>query len=201
MGWSAKQYTKFEDERTRPVRDLVAAIPDGNIRLAVDLGCGPGNSTEVLAARFSDAKIIGMDNDEDMIKAARKRLPELQFDLADIETWDSAEPLDVILANAVFQWVPHHDVLFPHLIDRLTDGGSLAVQMPDNQDEPSHRIMRETAADGPWADKLASAKRTARNSAEWYYEHLRPLCSKSRYLAHDLSSSIGGRRRSHCRMV
>ena len=98
--WSAKQYSAFENERTRPVRDLVAALPNENVGLAVDLGCGPANSTEVLAARYPDAELIGMDNSEDMIEAARKRLPGLRFELADIAAWNPPESYDVILANA-----------------------------------------------------------------------------------------------------
>lgn len=106
MTWSAKQYTTFEQERTRPVRDLVAAIPDlpgRAVRLAVDLGCGPGNSTEVLAQRFPGATMTGLDNSEDMLDAARKRLPGTAFCLADIATWQPDQPQDVILANASLQ--------------------------------------------------------------------------------------------------
>ena len=175
MSWSATQYTKFEDERTRPVKDLLAAIPTVKVAAAVDIGCGPGNSTERLAARFPDAVVTGLDSSGDMIEAARKRLPHIRFESGDILTWRNAGPFDVILANAVLQWVPDHVSLLPALVGRLAPGGSLAVQMPDNLDEPAHRIMRETAADGPWADKLAGAykSRAARQGATWYYRLLR----------------------------
>ena len=116
--WSAKQYTAFEAERTRPVRDLVAALPNRAAKTAIDLGCGPGNSTEVLAAAFPDAKVTGLDNSPDMIAAARKRLPQIQFELADLTSWSDPGPFDVILSNAVMQWVPGHDVLFPRLVSR-----------------------------------------------------------------------------------
>ncbi|HUZ65929.1 MAG TPA: trans-aconitate 2-methyltransferase [Acetobacteraceae bacterium] len=175
MGWSATQYTKFEDERTRPVRDLLANIPAANVAAAVDIGCGPGNSTELLLARFPDALVTGLDSSADMIGAARKRLPHIRFEIDDIATWRSPGPFDVILANAVLQWVPDHAALLPALIARLAPGGSLAVQMPDNLDEPAHRLMREIAADGPWANKLAGATkaRAARHGADWYYRALR----------------------------
>jgi trans-aconitate 2-methyltransferase len=178
--WSANQYVAFEDERTRPVRDLVAAIPNQMIRTAVDIGCGPGNSTEVLLGRYPGASITGMDSSDDMIEAARKRLPDVQFALADISAWNDPGPYDVILANAVLQWVPDHASLFPALVQKLTPGGTLAVQMPDNLEEPAHRLMRETAANGPWAGKLAAASnaRAARASTHWYYELLRPHCSR-----------------------
>jgi trans-aconitate 2-methyltransferase len=92
MSWSASQYMKFEDERTRPVRDLVAAIPTTQALRAVDLGCGPGNSTEVLLARYPTASLTGIDSAEDMIRAARERLPGVSFELADIGTWQTSGP-------------------------------------------------------------------------------------------------------------
>jgi trans-aconitate 2-methyltransferase len=179
MNWSAKQYAIFEDERTRPVRDLVSALPDIEARAIVDLGCGPGNSTEVLAARFPDAAISGLDNSPDMIEAARRRLPRAQFSVGRIEGWTDAGPFDVILANAVLHWIPNHRTLLPELVARLVTRGALAIQMPDNLDVPAHQLMREVAADGPWAEMLAaaSAARTPIESANWYYEVLYPICS------------------------
>jgi trans-aconitate 2-methyltransferase len=180
MSWSARQYLAFEDERTRPARDLLAAVPPIQARRVVDIGCGPGNSTELLAARFPDAIVTGLDSSPDMIEAARARLPQVRFELISIESWDEPGPFDVILANAVLQWVTRHDALFPSLVMKLTPGGSLAVQMPDNLDEPAHRLMRELAVDGPWAGKLAAAatRRTRMASADWYYGLLRECCGR-----------------------
>ena len=174
MSWSATQYARFESERTRPVRDLLANIPTRTVAAAVDIGCGPGNSTEQLLARFPDSTVTGLDSSPDMIDAARQRLPHIRFEKGDIATWRNANPFDVILANAVLQWVPDHASLLPALIAKLTPNGSLAVQMPDNLDEPAHRLMREIAADGPWAGKLAGASnaRAFRRGAEWYYRLL-----------------------------
>ncbi|WP_330208309.1 trans-aconitate 2-methyltransferase [Pseudomonas sp. Z13] len=177
MTWSAKQYSMFEQQRTRPVRDLVAAIPDGDVRSAVDLGCGPGNSTEVLAERFAQAVVTGMDSSDDMLVDARKRLPALNFELADIGAWNPAQTFDVILANASLQWLPDHATLYPHLVDQLTPGGTLAVQTPDNLDEPAHKLAREVAADGPWATKIGAVKRNARHTASYYFELLSKHCS------------------------
>ena len=89
MIWSAKQYVAFEDERTRPVRDLLAALPDIDARSVADIGCGPGNSTEVLAARFPHAQISGIDSSPDMIAAARQRLPAANFALEDVQNWSA----------------------------------------------------------------------------------------------------------------
>jgi trans-aconitate 2-methyltransferase len=181
MSWTAqyaKQYIGFEDERTRPVQDLVAGVPLRDARVAIDLGCGPGNSTEVLAARFPGAVISGLDSSADMIVAARKRLPDLQFEVGGIQDWDSPGPYDVILANASLQWVPDHAKLYPRLVSKVAAGGALAVQTPDNLDEPAHRLMREVAAAGPWAAKLSGVERTARENAAWYYALLRPHCTR-----------------------
>ena len=176
--WQAKQYVLFENERTRPVRDLLAAVPATDVRSAVDLGCGPGNSTETLAAHAPGAAISGLDSSADMIAAARQRLPQFRFDVSDISTWDTTGPYDLILANAVLQWVPDHERVFPSLVSRLALGGSLAVQMPDNLDEPAHHLLREIAAHGPWAHKLKGVERTLRYGADWYYDLLKPLCAR-----------------------
>jgi trans-aconitate 2-methyltransferase len=180
MSWSAKQYVAFEDERARPVRDLLSALPDIPARRVIDPGCGPGNSTELLAARFPGAAVSGIDSSPDMIAAAARRLPQVQFAIGDIETWKDPGPFDVILANAVLHWVPDHSTLLPALIARLASGGGLAIQMPDNLDVPAHRLMRKIAENGPWAMVLAEASksRTPLASAEGYYDLLRPLCAR-----------------------
>lgn len=174
MNWSPTQYSKFEEERNRPIRDLLAQIPNQAVSRAADLGCGPGNSTELLQQRFPEASILGMDSSPDMVEAARKRLPGLQFEVADLATWGNSGPFDLLLANAVLQWLPDHATLLPALLERLAPGGSLAVQVPDNLDEPAHRLMREIASEGPWAQKLvrASEARSSRHSASWYYQTL-----------------------------
>jgi len=175
----------FEDERTRPVRDLLAAVPGTEARHAVDLGCGPGNSTEVLARRFPGAQVRGIDSSPDMIAAARKRLPQVEFEVAAIGDWlrepaAAARPFDLILANAVLHWVPDHAALFAELAARLGPGGSLAVQMPDNLAEPAQRLMREIALEGPWSRKLANLgePRVPIESGEWYYRLLRSSCAR-----------------------
>jgi trans-aconitate 2-methyltransferase len=179
MSWSAAQYVKFEDERTRPARDLVARIPNAAVATAADIGCGPGNSTELLRERYPHADIVGVDSSPDMIEAARKRLPGVAFEVADIRQWEPEWPFDVILANAALQWIPEHETLLPGLIATLSPGGSLAVQTPDNLDEPSHRLMREIAAAGPWAAKLkdAAKARAGRHGPEWYFRLLRAHAS------------------------
>jgi len=165
------------------VRDLVAAIPNRDPKTAIDLGCGPGNSTEVLADAFPEASITGIDNSSDMIAAARKRLPSIRFELADIVAWSEQTrsdegPFDLIFSNAVFQWVEGHEILFPRFLKRLTQGGNLAIQMPDNADVPAHRAMREIAKQDRWAEKLAGVSRPARHDVLFYYDLLKPQCER-----------------------
>lgn len=173
MRWDAGQYLRFEAERTRPVHDLLARVP-GPVERAVDLGCGPGNSTEVLAARFPDAVVEGIDSSLEMITAAQARLPGLRFSVADLAVW-RGEGQDLLLANAVLQWLPDHAALLPRLLSALRPGGWLAVQMPDNANEPSHRLMREVSLAGPWAERQAGARAAfgGRRRAEDYFDILR----------------------------
>ena len=182
MAWSATQYSQFEDERTRAVRDLLAAVPARPVRHATDLGCGPGNSTEVLLQRYPDAQVTALDSDPDMIDKARERkrlcIPRVRTVIADIAGWTAPEPQDLILANASLQWVPDHASLYPHLVRQLSEGASLAVQTPDNLDEPAHRQLREIASQGPWAAKFADLQLPPRHGAAFYYDLLSPLCAR-----------------------
>ena len=180
--WSAGQYTRFEAERTRPVRDLLAAVPARPDRVlrAVDLGCGPGNSTAALIERYPAAVVTGLDGSADMLDAACRRLPGIGFVRGDIAAWRAETPYDLILSNAALQWVPDHATLLPRLAAMLAPGGSLAVQMPDNHDEPTHALMRAVAAEAPWADVLAgtAAARTPIGRPDWYYGLLRRVCAR-----------------------
>jgi trans-aconitate 2-methyltransferase len=175
--WDPALYRRYEDERTRPARDLLARVPHEAPGRVVDLGCGPGNSTELLVARWPDAKVTGLDNSESMLGSARERLPSVDFVHADIATWRSARPVDVLYANAALQWVAEHRELLPRLMQQLAPGGALAVQMPDNLEEPSHRAMREVAKRAPFAAALgdAAGERSRILAASEYYELLAPL--------------------------
>jgi len=178
--WNPALYTRFEDERTRPAAELLARIPLESPRTAVDLGCGPGNSTELLMKRWPGAQVIGTDNSPAMIEAARQRLPDGAFELSDIADWRASEPVDVVFANASLQWIPGHDALFPRLVESLAPGGVLAVQMPDNLDEPTHRLMRETAADPRFAEAIGPADKLRARilPAVAYYDLLAPLADE-----------------------
>ena len=171
--WDAALYRRFEDQRTRPARDLLAAVPLAAARHVVDLGCGPGNSTELLRNRFPDADVLGIDTSAAMLTSARERLPGCRFDAGDIAEWAPAEPPDLIYANAALHWVGSHETLIPRLLSLLAPGGVLAFQVPANREEPSHRLMREVAAAGPWAKRVADAgERMGVLPAVGYYDLL-----------------------------
>jgi trans-aconitate 2-methyltransferase len=177
--WSARQYLKFEDERTRPPRDLVAQIPLRAPRRIVDLGCGPGNSTELLVERFPQSEIVGLDSSPDMLRKARERLPQCTFIEADIATWQPEPGTDVIFGNAVMQWLPDHPAIMRRLLEALPPNGVLAIQMPDNTREPALRFQREVGESGPWKDhpEVKAAPRDDLPSPEDFYDLLKPVAT------------------------
>jgi len=148
--WNADQYLKFADERTRPCRDLLAAIDLPSVHQLIDLGCGPGNSTTALADRWPGAEITGLDNASSMIGVAENAQPQHRWMVREIAEWamNERDQFDLVFSNAALQWVPDHASLYPRLIDRVRPGGALAVQIPANSDALPHRLMRELAPSG-----------------------------------------------------
>ncbi|KAI1717518.1 methyltransferase domain-containing protein [Ditylenchus destructor] len=178
--WKPDLYCSFEAERTRPSEELLRRVTSivTNPKLVTDLGCGPGNSTELLAKAFSNASILGTDTSEAMLEKARKRLPACTFQQSDIGAWKPDRLQDIIFANASLQWVRNHDVTFPQLFDYVAENGVLAVQMPDNHDEHTQRIIREMANLDQWKEKLSKC-----------YEEYEVLMSPTQY--YDLLSAKG----------
>jgi trans-aconitate 2-methyltransferase len=176
--WSPDLYRRFEDERTRPARDLLAQVPLYAPRKVVDMGCGPGNSTELLVERWPEAEVVGLDSSPAMLEQARARLPGVRFASADATNWLPEADTDLVFANAIYQWVPEHLAVLPDVLGAMGEGGTLAVQMPDNIGEPSHRLMRDVAADGPWQATLQDAARAPLPPPRAYYDALRPFASR-----------------------
>lgn len=141
--WNASQYLKFNTQRTQPAQDLAMRVKDLKPKTVADIGCGPGNSTAVLAAAFPDSDILGIDSSPSMIEKAKKEHPNLKFMLCDALSLPGR--YDLLFSNACLQWIPDHAILIPALMDKLTDGGVLAVQMPMNGEEPLFRLISETA--------------------------------------------------------
>jgi trans-aconitate 2-methyltransferase len=181
MAWSAAQYLKFEDERTRPAADLLAQVPaDLRAGTVYDLGCGPGNSTELLVRRFPGRGVRGVDSAADMLRAARERLPGVDFVECDLAKWQPPDPAALLFANAVFQWLPDHVALMARLMDGLRPGGMLAVQMPDNLSEPSHLLMEESAQASPWKNAFAEGtpRRKPLPAPTAYFDALGPKAAR-----------------------
>lgn len=173
--WDAGTYLRFGNERTQPALDLVARIGLSAPGSIVDLGCGPGNSTAILKARWPEAAVTGLDSDGDMLATARRDHPGIEFAPADIAEWRPVERCDLVFSNAALQWVGDHDRLLPRLFDAVAPGGALAVQMPRNHDFQTHAVMRQVAAEGPWAERLAGARDPSPvRPPEFYYDCLAP---------------------------
>ena len=175
--WDSGIYNRFEDERNRPSVDLLGRVRNGRRRRVVDLGCGSGLSTANLAAAYKDSEIIGIDNSETMLAAARARLPACRFIQQNIVGWRDPDA-DLVFANAVFHWIPNHIGALARLAGDLPPSGALAVQMPDNEAEPSHRLMREIAARPAFREKLAEAggRRETIGAFADYDDALSPHC-------------------------
>src|SRR5262245_61353640 len=180
--WDAGQYLRFADERTRPCRELAARVALPAPRQVIDLGCGPGNSTQVVVERWPDADLTGLDSSTEMIDTARQSSVKCRWQVMDIGRWaeTNALPVDVVFSNAALQWVPDHATIFPKLLQQVAPGGALAVQMPNNIDAPAHRVARELAASDKWRDRFpAGGVRIWHvHEAEFYYDRLAPHAAR-----------------------
>jgi trans-aconitate 2-methyltransferase len=156
--WDPGQYQRFADERSRPFYDLLARVGADQPGVVVDLGCGPGNLTADLARRWPGAAVRGIDSSPEMIEAARQwARPPLSFDLADVREWTPETAVDVLVSNAVLQWVPGHLDLLPRWAGWLSPDGWLAFQVPGNFDQPPHAAIREMAGSARWRPLIGTA--------------------------------------------
>jgi trans-aconitate 2-methyltransferase len=174
MSWNPETYLQFAGPRTRPAADLLARVPLMAPARVIDLGCGPGNSTALLAARWPKARLEGLDSSPAMLDEARASGVPADWVLADLATWSPAAPYDLIYSNATFQWLEDQEHLLPRLMVSVVPGGVFAFQVPVNFHAPSHALMREVAADSRWADRMAAVRGVGFHTAEDYYDLLRP---------------------------
>jgi trans-aconitate 2-methyltransferase len=175
--WNPTQYLAFADERARPALDLIARIPVRTPRLIHDVGCGPGNSTALLAAAFPDAKLTGVDSSHAMIAKAKATVRKASFIVGDVTQWSPNPKADIVFSNALFQWVPEHGRHLARILEAMKPGAALAVQMPDTLMEQSHVQMAKTAARPEFSAKLAQAvkARAPLLSAQGYHQILQPM--------------------------
>ncbi|MGH1561873.1 methyltransferase domain-containing protein [Mumia sp. DW29H23] len=151
--WDPTLYLAYESERARPFLDLVARVPIAP-RTIVDLGCGPGHLSAVLRARWPEATITGVDSSPEMVAQALRENADAstRYEQGDIAAWAPPEPVDLVVSNAAFQWVPDQLEVVPRLRDHVAPGGVLAFQVPDNHHEPNHTLLREIAGRAPYAE-------------------------------------------------
>jgi trans-aconitate 2-methyltransferase len=175
--WDPNQYRQFGDERSRAFYELINRIGATAPQTVADIGCGPGELTVDLCRRWPSADVVGVDSSPEMIAAAEQVLaaagsaggPRLRFEHMDAREWKPDGPVDVIASNAMLQWIPDHESLLVKWVDYLADGGWLAIQVPANHDEPTHRLLRELARTDRWSDQLSAVAltRQAANPADY----------------------------------
>ena len=180
--WDAEQYSKFEKERTLPAIDLANSINSDNVRTVLDVGCGVGNSTAVLKKRFPNARIIGADNSDDMLTAARKNHPELEFMKFDAcaDNVNISDRYDVVFSNACIQWIPNHRLLIKRLMELLNKNGTLAIQIPQQAKHPMHRIIKSVAESEKWTQKIPASRVFHILTEEEYFDILSELSDNFR---------------------
>ena len=159
MAWDPKLYGRFAAPRLRPALALLSGVPELEARRIIDLGCGSGVLMGPLTSRWPEATVTGVDSSEEMLTLARQDhpaadWPQVAWVNADIKTWKPQEPPDLIVSKAALHWVGDHDLLLPRLLDSLAEGGVLAIQVPGNFEEPSHRIIRDATDQGPWRGRV-----------------------------------------------
>jgi trans-aconitate 2-methyltransferase len=172
MTWNPQTYLAYQ--RTRPAAELLARVSAAHPVRVIDLGCGPGNSTGLLAGRWPRARLEGLDSSAPMLAEARKSGVPAEWVEADLAQWAPGAPYDVIFSNATLQWLPDQAALLPRLMRFVLPGGTFAFKVPVNFDAPSHRLMREAAQDPLWREKLISVREIERGNAETYYDILKP---------------------------
>jgi trans-aconitate 2-methyltransferase len=172
--WDPEQYEKYRDERARPFQDLLARVPPGAPATLADLGCGTGEGTATLARRWPSARIWGVDSSLEMLRAAQPRaVPgRVEFVQADVLEWSPPEPLELILSNALFQWIPDQERLLSRVVSLLAPRGVLAVQIPATQGEAWRERIARIASRGPWAPRLQAAPEPRTLSLGRYLELL-----------------------------
>lgn len=202
MSWDPLQYLRFESERLRPARDLLARVPIADATSVVDLGCGAGNVARVLADRWPMARIVGIDRSREMLAAARTATAgstRFEFRQADLAAWTAPvnERFDVVFSNALLHWLDDHGAVLARWCSALAPGGALAVQAPDNFAAPSHTELFALAGSPRWRERLGACVRAAPVAAldayqQWLAPHAGRVDVWSTTYLHVLAPAAGG---------
>ena len=173
--WNPSKYLEFAGPRLRPALDLLGRVSLDAPGVVYDLGCGAGNVTRLLPARWPAAEVVGVDGSAAMLATAARTALGVAWVQADLGEWSAPRPADLIFSNAALHWLDDHATLFPRLVRSLAPGGVLAVQMPRNHQAPSHTEMVAAALAGPWRDRLEPLLRRSPVAAPaTYYDVLAP---------------------------
>jgi trans-aconitate 2-methyltransferase len=177
LSWNPDQYLQYADARQRPAVELLARVGVGAPRVAVDLGCGTGNTSRLLAARWPGARVIGADRDSAMLAKARSTEGggAIEWVQCDLGAWQPEVPPDLIFSNAALHWLDNHATLFPRLLSQVGTEGCLAVQMPDNFKAASHQVLFDLAESARWRDVVGKhVRRAPVATADCYFDWLSP---------------------------
>ena len=178
--WNPELYLKFGKERTQPSIDLVSRIDKSNPESIVDIGCGPGNSTQILVSRWPSASVTGIDNSPAMIEKAKTDYPSQEWLLSDAGRDALPGKFDIIFSNATIQWIPDHDALLKKFHEALNNGGLIAVQIPLFWDMAIGKAIANTANDSRWANVTKGAtNQFIIHDHIWYYDQLSLLYSST----------------------
>lgn len=177
--WNPELYLKFRKERSLPAKDLLSLIALKNPTKILDVGCGPGNVTNLLSERWPKASVTGIDTSAEMIAKARQDFPKITWlirdaagDLSDLTRFD------LVFSNAALQWLPNHDLLLPNIFNLMGKGGVLAVQVPNNSDAPVPAALREVSRKERWRRYFTPPIQHYYDSAETYYRQITALTGK-----------------------
>lgn len=171
--WNASHYLKYGDQRTRAAIDLSVRIQLESPQTVVDLGCGPGNSTQILHRRWPGADVLGIDNSATMIAAARQSYPSQNWQQADIVSWNPDQPYDLVFSNAALQWIPNHEHLIPRVFSIVGPGGALAFQVPSRTFARVRELVHEVSHNPKWDDRMQAARSSlTMERPSFYYDRL-----------------------------
>jgi trans-aconitate 2-methyltransferase len=170
--WNPDLYLKFRNERTQPSIDLIRKIDISfQPKSILDIGCGPGNSSQALLRRWPNAKLTGVDNSENMIEKAKKSYPDNTWIVADASKYTSSDKFDIVFSNAAIQWIPHHEILFKKLYNLINICGVLAISVPRFDEMPISKIIQRVASKAKWKEAITGcADAFTRYNYQFYYD-------------------------------
>ena len=174
--WNPELYLKFDKERTQPTIDLVSRINFEKPKRIIDIGCGPGNSTQILSKRWTNSSIIGVDNSHAMIEKARKDFPNQEWKIVDVSKDEIEGEFDIVFSNAAIQWIPDHVNLFKKFHKILSDEGIFAAEIPLFFDMHIGKSIARISKDNRWSSKTEEVKKLfSVHDSKTYYDYLSEL--------------------------